>query len=68
MILTLAMAAPQKQMWGHRPQHSQIQLNNNYTGFIHTEAMNHLPGVPDHGLIILTILLTYTNSGSMAAC
>ena len=32
MILTLAMAALQKQMWGHRPQHSPTQLNNNYTG------------------------------------
>ena len=56
MILTLAMAAPQKQMWGHRPQHSHIQLNN------------HLPGMLDHGLTILTILLTCTNSGSIAAC
>ena len=32
-ILTLAMEAPQKQIWGHRPQHSHIHLNNNYTGF-----------------------------------
>ena len=32
MILTLAMAALQKQMWGHRPQHSHTQLDNNYTG------------------------------------
>ena len=32
MILTLAMAAVQKQMWGHRPEHSHTQLINSYTG------------------------------------
>ena len=32
LILSLAMAAPQKHMWGHRPQHSHTQLNNNFTG------------------------------------
>ena len=35
------MAAPQKQMWGHRPQHSHTQLNNNYTG-LHTYWSNEL--------------------------
>ena len=68
MILTLAMAASQKQMWGHKPQHSHTKLNNNYTGFIHTEPMSCLPGMLDQGLTILTILLTCTKSGSMAAC
>ena len=32
MILTLAMAGPQKQMCGHWPEHSHHHLNNNYTG------------------------------------
>ena len=31
-MLSLAMSAPQKQMWGHRPQHSHHHLNNNYAG------------------------------------
>ena len=30
--------------------------------------MNHLPGMLDHRLTISTILLSCTNSGSMAAC
>ena len=68
MILTLAMAASQKEMWEHRPQHSHTLLNKIIMGFMHTEAMNCLPGMPDHRLTILTIILTCANNGSMAAC
>ena len=40
-ILSMAMAALQKQMWRCRPQHSHYQLNNNYTG-PHTYWSNEL--------------------------
>ena len=32
MILSLAIAVPQKQIQGLRSQHSHHDLNNNYTG------------------------------------
>ena len=64
---TLPMAVPQKQMWGHRPQHSHNQLNNNYAG-LHTYWSNQLSawyvGSWAHHL---THILTCTISGSMAA-